>query len=97
MSENPSKPPVEQTVQHSRLIAASPIYYGWLIFLAGSLGMLMTIRRSNRRRNLFGTVSGSFFSPRSRTLHRPLRSPQSRHQRGFSPNSACQSGNLWLL
>jgi MFS family permease len=43
LSENPSKPPVEPTVQHSRLIAASPIYYGWLILLAGSLGMLMTI------------------------------------------------------
>ncbi|OAB59295.1 hypothetical protein AY600_19140 [Phormidium willei BDU 130791] len=43
MSETPSNPPVEPTVQHSRLIAASPIYYGWVILLAGSLGMLMTI------------------------------------------------------
>lgn len=33
----------ETPVKHSRLIVASPIYYGWVILLAGSLGMLMTI------------------------------------------------------
>ncbi len=33
----------EQPLKHSRLIAASPIYYGWIVLLAGSLGMLMTI------------------------------------------------------
>ncbi|MCC5899391.1 MAG: MFS transporter [Phormidium sp. GEM2.Bin31] len=33
----------EQPLKHSRLIAASPIYYGWVVLLAGSLGMLMTI------------------------------------------------------
>jgi MFS transporter, OFA family, oxalate/formate antiporter len=29
-------------VKHSRLIAASPIYYGWVVLIAGTLGMLMT-------------------------------------------------------
>jgi sugar phosphate permease len=29
-------------VKHSRLIAASPIYYGWVVLMAGTLGMLMT-------------------------------------------------------
>jgi OFA family oxalate/formate antiporter-like MFS transporter len=29
-------------VKQSRLIAASPIYYGWVVLIAGSLGMLMT-------------------------------------------------------
>lgn len=29
-------------LKHSRLIAASPIYYGWLVLIAGTLGMLMT-------------------------------------------------------
>lgn len=29
-------------VKHSRLIAASPIYYGWMVLVAGTLGMLMT-------------------------------------------------------
>ncbi len=30
-------------IKHSRLIAASPVYYGWVVLLAGTLGMLMTI------------------------------------------------------
>jgi MFS transporter, OFA family, oxalate/formate antiporter len=29
-------------IQHSRIIAASPIYYGWIILLAGTFGMAMT-------------------------------------------------------
>jgi hypothetical protein len=29
-------------IQHSRLIAASPVYYGWLVLAAGTLGQLMT-------------------------------------------------------
>jgi sugar phosphate permease len=29
-------------VKHSRLIAASPIYYGWVVLMAGTIGMLMT-------------------------------------------------------
>ena len=31
-----------ETVRHSRIIKASPIYYGWVILLAASIGMLMT-------------------------------------------------------
>ncbi|MBF2014930.1 MAG: MFS transporter [Rivularia sp. T60_A2020_040] len=37
MSIDETKP-----VKHSRLIAASPIYYGWVVLMAGTLGMLMT-------------------------------------------------------
>jgi MFS family permease len=29
-------------IQHSRLIAASPVYYGWVVLVAGTLGQLMT-------------------------------------------------------
>lgn len=29
-------------VKQSRLIAASPVYYGWVVLIAGTLGMLMT-------------------------------------------------------
>lgn len=31
-----------RSIRHSRLIAASPVYYGWLVIVAGTLGMLMT-------------------------------------------------------
>ncbi len=34
--------PDHQTHRKSRLIAASPIYYGWLVLGAGTLGLLMT-------------------------------------------------------
>ncbi|YAF96551.1 MAG: MFS transporter [Nodularia sp. CChRGM 3473] len=37
MSIDESRP-----VKHSRLIAASPIYYGWVVLMAGTIGMLMT-------------------------------------------------------
>lgn len=32
----------DKPVKHSRLIAASPIYYGWVVLMAGTIGMLMT-------------------------------------------------------
>ncbi|MBE9107916.1 hypothetical protein IQ273_00570 [Nodosilinea sp. LEGE 07298] len=34
--------PQPKPIQHSRLIAASPIYYGWVVLAAGTLGQLMT-------------------------------------------------------
>jgi MFS family permease len=37
VSINESRP-----VKHSRLIAACPIYYGWVVLMAGTIGMLMT-------------------------------------------------------
>lgn len=38
----PDTPSVPATHKHSRIIAASPIYYGWVILLAGTFGMAMT-------------------------------------------------------
>ncbi|MGF1571152.1 MAG: hypothetical protein ACFCVD_24265 [Nodosilinea sp.] len=32
----------QSPIQQSRLIAASPVYYGWLVLAAGTLGQLMT-------------------------------------------------------
>ncbi|NEO26103.1 MAG: MFS transporter, partial [Kamptonema sp. SIO4C4] len=32
----------EKTVQQSRLMAALPVYYGWVVLVAGTVGMLMT-------------------------------------------------------
>lgn len=38
----PDLPSGPATAQYSRVIAASPIYYGWVILLAGTFGMAMT-------------------------------------------------------
>jgi sugar phosphate permease len=38
----PDTSSVPTTPKHSRIIAASPIYYGWIILLSGTLGMAMT-------------------------------------------------------
>jgi MFS family permease len=38
----PDTPSVPTTRKHSRVIAASPVYYGWIILMAGTFGMAMT-------------------------------------------------------
>jgi MFS transporter, OFA family, oxalate/formate antiporter len=46
VSKRPGSPmtPTDAPAPHrSRLVAGSPVYYGWFVLLAGTLGMMMTI------------------------------------------------------
>ena len=44
MTPPPAKPPpTKPSMQRSRVIQKSPVYYGWVILVAGTLGLMMTL------------------------------------------------------